>query len=120
MDDRNEQVYTCLIRGLFEAALESLFHLSTSPIFLPPSFSLTRSGPTFLIWKHHLSPSISRHVSRMASFHRLSITVVDPLGELREIAGNVGRVPIEDWDVADANLTAMFEDDDLGVKGVAD
>jgi len=49
-------------------------------------------------------------------FHRLSGTAVDLLEELRELAGNVGGVAVENWGVTSTNLTRVVEDNDLSVE----
>jgi hypothetical protein len=41
---------------------------------------------------------------------------IDLLDELRELAGNVGSVAIEDRSVTSTNLTGVVDDDDLGVE----
>jgi hypothetical protein len=50
--------------------------------------------------------------------NRLAGTAVDLLKQLRELAGNVGSVAIEDWCVTGTDLTRVVEDDDLGVEGL--
>lgn len=47
----------------------------------------------------------------------LTGTAVDLGEELRELAGNVGSVAVEDGSVASTDLTGVVEDDDLGVEG---
>jgi hypothetical protein len=49
----------------------------------------------------------------------LTGTAIDLLEELRELAGNVGSVAIEDWCVTSTDLTGVVEDDDLGVEGLS-
>jgi hypothetical protein len=49
----------------------------------------------------------------------LTGTAIDLLEELRELAGNVGSVAIEDWCVTGTDLTGVVEDDDLGVEGLS-
>lgn len=46
----------------------------------------------------------------------LTGTAVDLLQELRELAGNVSSVAIEDWSVTSTDLARVVEDDDLGVE----
>ena len=43
-------------------------------------------------------------------------TPVNLLEELRELAGNVGGVAVENWSVSSTDLTRVVEDDDLGVE----
>lgn len=52
-------------------------------------------------------------------FDRLAGTAVDLLEELREFAGNVGSVAVEDWRVTGTNLTRVVQDNDLSVERVA-
>ena len=54
-----------------------------------------------------------------AGLDRLAGTAVDLLEELRELAGNVSGVAVEDGRVTSADLTGVVEDDDLGVEAVA-
>ena len=51
-------------------------------------------------------------------FDRLSGTTIDLLEELRELAGNVGSVAIQDWSVSSTDLTRVVKDDDLGVERI--
>jgi len=51
-----------------------------------------------------------------AVLNRLAGTAVDLLQELGELAGNVGRVAVEDGGVAGTDLAGVVEDDDLGVE----
>lgn len=46
----------------------------------------------------------------------LTGTAVDLLQELRELAGNVSSVAIEDWSVTSTDLARVVEDYDLGVE----
>jgi hypothetical protein len=48
----------------------------------------------------------------------LTGTAVDLLEELRELAGNVGGVAVEDGSVTGTNLTGVVQDNDLGVEGL--
>tara|TARA_R110002003_G_scaffold20_5_gene1091 strand:- start:1304 stop:2554 length:1251 start_codon:yes stop_codon:yes gene_type:complete len=50
--------------------------------------------------------------------NRLAGTAIDLLQKLRELAGDVGSVAIEDWCVTGTDLTRVVEDDDLGVEGL--
>jgi hypothetical protein len=50
--------------------------------------------------------------------NRLAGTAVDLLKQLRELAGNVGSVAVEDWCVSGTDLTRVVEDDNLGVEGL--
>eukprot|EP00160_Parvularia_atlantis_P018278 Unigene667_Nuclearia_a/m.2098 Unigene667_Nuclearia_a/g.2098 ORF Unigene667_Nuclearia_a/g.2098 Unigene667_Nuclearia_a/m.2098 type:complete len:492 (-) Unigene667_Nuclearia_a:91-1566(-) len=47
---------------------------------------------------------------------RLARAAVDLLLQLGELAGNVGRVAVEHWRVAGADLAGVVEDDDLGLE----
>ena len=48
----------------------------------------------------------------------LTGTSVNLLQDLRELAGNVGSVAIQDWSVTSTDLTRVVKDDDLGVEGL--
>ena len=48
----------------------------------------------------------------------LAGTAINLLEELRELAGDVGSVAIQDWSVSSTDLTRVVKDDDLGVEGV--
>jgi hypothetical protein len=50
-------------------------------------------------------------------FNRFTRSAIDLLNELRELAGDVGGVAIENGSVSSTNLTRVVEDDDLGVEG---
>ena len=49
-------------------------------------------------------------------FQRFTCPAINLLDELRELAGNVGGVAIEDGRVTGADLTWVVEDDDLSVE----
>ena len=49
----------------------------------------------------------------------LTGTAIDLLEELRELAGNVGSVAIQDGSVTSTDLARVVHDDDLGVEGSA-
>lgn len=49
----------------------------------------------------------------------LSGTAVDLLEELRELAGNVGGVAVQNWCVTGTDLTRVVQDNDLGVERLA-
>jgi hypothetical protein len=49
----------------------------------------------------------------------LSGTTINLLQDLRELAGNVGSVAIQNWSVTSTDLTGVVEDDDLGVEGLS-
>lgn len=67
---------------------------------------------------HHLDDGgISRLDELGAGLNRLSGTAVNLLEELRELAGNVGGVAVEDGSVTSTNLAGVVENDDLGVEG---
>ena len=50
-------------------------------------------------------------------FQRFTCPAINLLDELRELAGNVGGVAIEDGGVTCTNLTGVVENDDLSVEG---
>lgn len=50
---------------------------------------------------------------------RVDIPAIDLLKKLRELAGNVGSVAVQNGSVSSANLTGVVQDDDLGVEGSA-
>jgi hypothetical protein len=49
----------------------------------------------------------------------LARAAIDLLEELRELAGDVGSVAVEDWSVAGTDLAWVVENDDLSVEGLA-
>ena len=68
---------------------------------------------------NHLNNSgITRLDELGAVFNGLASSAIDLLEELRELAGNVGSVAIQDRGVTGTDLTRVVEDDDLGVEGV--
>jgi len=72
----------------------------------------------WLGWHHLDDGSVTRLDELRAVLNRLAGTAVDLLEELRELAGNVGGVAVEDWSVTGTDLTWVVEDDNLGVEGV--
>lgn len=73
----------------------------------------------WLGWHHLDDGSITRLDELWRSFDGLTSSSIDLLEELRELAGDVGSVAIQDWSVTSTDLTWVVEDDDLGVEGVA-
>lgn len=63
--------------------------------------------------------SVTRLDELGARLDGLAGTTVNLLEELRELAGNVSGVAVEDGRVAGADLTGVVEDNDLGVEAVA-
>ena len=61
--------------------------------------------------------SITRFDKFGGLFQRGTTSAVDLLEELRKLAGNVGRVTIQDGCITGTNLARVVEDDDLGVEG---
>jgi hypothetical protein len=69
--------------------------------------------------RHHLDDSgITRLDELRADFSGLTSTAIDLLQELRELAGDVGSVAIQDGSVTSTDLTGVVKDDDLGVEGL--
>lgn len=85
---------------------------------------------------HFDDGSITRLNELRVVFDRLAAAAVNLLEELRELAGNVGGVAIQDWSVTGTDLTRVVyktlveifnigaqrkltEDDDLSIEGVA-
>lgn len=60
--------------------------------------------------------SITRLDELGALLNGLTSTAVDLLQELRELAGDVGSVAIEDGGVTSTDLAGVVEDDDLGIE----
>jgi len=73
----------------------------------------------WLGWNHLDDGGVTRLDELWRVLNRLAGTTVDLLEELRELAGNVGGVAVEDWCVSGTDLTWVVEDDDLGVEEVA-
>jgi hypothetical protein len=70
-------------------------------------------------WNHLHDSSITRLDELGGVLNGLSGTTINLLQDLRELAGNVGSVAIQDWSVTSTDLTRVVEDDDLGVKGLS-
>jgi len=69
--------------------------------------------------RNHLhDSSVTRLDELGVVLHGLAGTTIDLLEELRELAGDVGSVAIQDGGVTGTDLTRVVEDDDLGVEGV--
>ena len=71
-----------------------------------------------LLWHHLHDSGITRLDELGVVFHGLAGTTIDLLEKLRELAGNVGSVAIQNGGVSCADLTGVVEDNDLGVEGV--
>jgi len=69
-------------------------------------------------WHHLDDRSITRLDELGGGLSRFAGTAIDLLQELRELAGNVGSVAIQDWSVSSTDLTGVVEDDDLGIEGL--
>jgi len=61
--------------------------------------------------------SITRFDKLGGGFNRFTRSTIDLLDELRELAGDVGSVAIEDGSVTSTDLTGVVEDNDLSVEG---
>lgn len=70
----------------------------------------------WLGWNHLDDGGITRLDELWTSFDGLTSSSIDLLKELRELAGNVSSVAIQDWSVASTDLTWVVKDDDLGVE----
>jgi len=66
-----------------------------------------------LLGDHLHNGGISRLDVRGVVFQLLTGTTIDLLEQVAELAGDVGRVAIDDWGVASIDLTRMVQDDDL-------
>jgi len=70
--------------------------------------------------RHHLDDSGVAGLDELgAGFDRLARAAVDLLDQLRELAGDVRRVAVENGSVAGADLAWVVQDDDLGVEGLS-
>ena len=69
-------------------------------------------------WNHLDDGSITRLDELGGVLNGLSGTTINLLQELRELAGNVGSVAIQDWSVTSTDLTRVVKNDDLGVEGI--
>ena len=80
---------------------------------------ISESLDTHWLGGNHLDDSGITRLNEFGSiFNRFTSTTVDLLQKLREFAGDVGSVAIEDWCVPSADLTGVVENNDLGVEGV--
>jgi hypothetical protein len=70
-------------------------------------------------WNHLDDGSITRLDELGGVLNGLSGTTIDLLQDLRELAGNVGSVAIQDWSVTSTDLTRVVKNDDLGVEGLS-
>jgi hypothetical protein len=70
-------------------------------------------------WNHLNDGSITRLDELGGVLNGLSGTTINLLQDLRELAGNVGSVAIQDWCVTSTNLTRVVKDDNLGVEGLS-
>ena len=71
-----------------------------------------------LRWHHLDDGRITRLDELGGVLNGFTRAAINLLQELRELAGNVGGVAIQDRSVASTDLTRMVEDNDLGVEGV--
>lgn len=71
-----------------------------------------------LAGNHLHDGSITRLDELGVVFHGLAGTTIDLLKELRELAGDVGSVAIQDRSVTGTDLTWVVQDNDLGVEGI--
>jgi hypothetical protein len=68
---------------------------------------------------HHLDNSSITGLDELGSvLNGFTGTTVNLFEDLRELAGNVGSVAIQDWSVTSTDLTRVVEDNDLGVERV--
>jgi hypothetical protein len=72
-----------------------------------------------LRWNHLDDGSITRLDELGGVLNGLSGTTINLLQDLRELAGDVGSVAIQDWSVTSTDLTRVVKDDDLGVEGLS-
>ena len=63
--------------------------------------------------------SIARLDELRRRFQRFTCPAINLLDELRELAGNVGGVAVEDGSVTSTDLTRVVQDDDLGSEVLA-
>jgi hypothetical protein len=70
-------------------------------------------------WNHLDDGSITRLDELGGVLNGLSGTTINLLQDLRELAGNVGSVAIQDWSVTSTDLTRVVKNDDLGVEGLS-
>jgi len=69
-------------------------------------------------WDHLDDGGITRLDELGGGLGRLSGTAIDLLEELRELAGNVGSVAIQDWSVSSTDLARVVENNDLSIEGL--
>jgi len=69
-------------------------------------------------WYHFDDGSVTGLDEFGRIFDGFSGTAIDLLQKLGELAGNVGRVAIEDWSVPSTNLTGVVENNNLSVERV--
>ena len=80
---------------------------------------VTESLNTHWLGGNHLdNGSITRLDELGSVFDGFTGTTINLFQELRELAGNVGRVAVEHWCVTGTNLTRVVENNDLGIEGV--
>jgi hypothetical protein len=70
-------------------------------------------------WNHLDDGSITRLDELGGVLNGLSGTTINLLQDLRELAGNVGSVAIQDWSITSTDLTRVVKNDDLGVEGLS-
>jgi len=69
-------------------------------------------------WHHLDDSSITRLDELRRVLNGLASTAIDLLEELRELAGDMSSVAIQDWSISSTDLARVVEDDDLGVEGL--
>jgi len=103
--------------GLDDTDSDGLTHVTDSETtergVLSESFNAHGLG------RHHLDNSGITGLDELgAGLGGLTSSAIDLLEELRELAGNVGSVAIQDGSVTSTDLAGVVKDDDLGVEGL--
>jgi hypothetical protein len=70
-------------------------------------------------WNHLDDGSITRLDELGGVLNGLSGTTINLLQDLRELAGDVSSVAIQDWSITSTDLTGVVKDNDLGVEGLS-
>ena len=70
-------------------------------------------------WNHLYDGSITRLDELGGVLNGFTGTTINLLQDLRELAGDVGSVAIQNWSVTSTDLTRVVKDDDLGVEGLS-
>ncbi len=73
----------------------------------------------WLGWNHLDDGSITRLDELGRVLNGFTGTTINLLQDLRELAGDMGSVAIENWGVTGTDLTRVVEDDDLGIEGLS-